>query len=209
MFCPNCGTYTDGTRCLRCGMELQGIVLPKTAAGERKTRYDTYRRFYPNKIEAIQALRIDTGMNAVEAKRIIDHLFGADVMPEKPVFPHSPGWKATGQTQPAHQPDFVEVDVAYYANRHYPSQKEAVRALCRLGVGEEDARIAIAEAFREIESSREQERREKMQKTAKTVGKGIGLAALFGGYGALHIVSKLTGQYMGSSKRHRSKRRKW
>ena len=40
----------------------------------------------------------------------------------------------------------------------------------------------------------------KAQKTVKAAGKAVGLAALFGGYGVLHVISGLVKPYMGQRK---------
>ena len=39
-------------------------------------QFEQYKRFYPDKWEAISALRCDTGLDFAEANRIINNLFG-------------------------------------------------------------------------------------------------------------------------------------
>ena len=198
MYCPNCGNYAESNFCPNCGTDLRIIAVARSTSKDCTNDYSAYLRFYPNKIEAIQALRIDTGMNAVEAMQIINGLFGADTRPTKPVFKHASEWKAVSTTSNAQHSDMVEVDVQYYANRYYPNKAEAIRALRQLGVGAVDAGNAIEEAFLEIEESRrrkEKERQQKMQNAAKVVGRGIGMAVFATGALGFHVVSNLTKTY--------------
>lgn len=174
--CPNCGKSADSHFCPDCGMDLRSPVIPASASGIHTKDYASYRRFYPNKIEAIQALRTDTGMGAVEAKNIIDKLFGADVMPQKPEFRHPTRWNAVSSAANDRDPDFIEVDVAYYANQYYPDKAQAIGALLRLGVGGADARRAMDDAFQEIQNSKEADRQKKAQAAVKAMGKGAGFA---------------------------------
>ena len=46
--------------------------------GERKeaSAYEAYKRYYPDKWEAISVLRRDTGMAFTEANQVINALFG-------------------------------------------------------------------------------------------------------------------------------------
>ena len=79
MFCPNCGNYADSNFCPNCGCDLRNIVIkPQTACVPRRqgNNYSSYMQYYPDKLEAIRRLRIDTGMGIAEADRIIDQLFG-------------------------------------------------------------------------------------------------------------------------------------
>ena len=176
-------------------------MAKKSITAENNTNdYASYLRFYPNKIEAIQALRVDTGLNAMEAKKIIDRLFGADVMPTTPTFKRSSQLKAASSSGCDWHAETIEVDVGYYAQKYYPNKSEAIHALRQLGVGDADARNAIENAFLEIQKKKHQkdiQRKKKDQKAVKTVGKTAGLTALFGGYGVFWIVSRLVKPYMG------------
>lgn len=183
MYCPNCGSRADMNFCMYCGTDMRNIVISRPVRKPDTNKYEAYRRFYPDKIRAIQALRIDTGMGPVEAKRVIDDLFStADTA----------AWGVNSA-------DTVEVDVRSLAKRHYPSKGNAIRALCSEGVNEREARIAIEEAFLEIGEEKrraEEERQKKLQKAVKTVGKGVGLAALTTGYIGLSTIAKLTKPYV-------------
>lgn len=198
MYCPNCGNYAESNFCPNCGADLRNIVFARSTPKAKKDDYSAYLRFYPNKIEAIQALRIDTGLNAVDAMQIIDRLFGTDTMPTKPVFKHSSEWKAVATTNNVQHRDMTEVDVQYYANRHYPNKSEAIRALCQLGMRPVDASNAIEEAFIEIKESKrhkELERRQKAQNVVKVLGRGVGMAAFATGVVGFRVISGLTKKY--------------
>ena len=152
-YCPDCGRRVDSNFCPDCGADLRKTVIPQPDTDD----YSSYLRFYPYEIEAIQALRIDTGLNAVEAKKIIDRLFDAKVFP-------------MGSA----------------------SQQTGMRAV--------DAGNAIGDTFRENEAQKEKESQETLRSATKAVGKGIGLAALFSGFGLFRIVSGLVKPYMGRRK---------
>ena len=167
MYCPVCGTKVQSNFCPNCGEDLRNRSVPKAGGA-----YADYLRFYPDKLAAIRALRIDTGMSLFEANSIVERLFG-----------HEP-------------PDHVaEVDVDDYARTYYPNKAAAIHALQRQEISEADATAAIEEAFRRIRQEKEEERRVKAGKAAKTVGKGVGLTALFLGWGALRIISGLVKPY--------------
>ena len=157
--------------------------MPQKNYSDSTRDYGAYLRFYPDKMEAIQALRIDTGLNAVEAQKIIDALFSTG--------------KRSAAAAARRFEDTAEVDVAHYANRYYPSKPDAIRALRQLGVPEADAVNAIEEAFREIKTDREANRRKNTRQAAKKAGKGLGLAAFFCGYGFFYTISRLVKPYMG------------
>ena len=199
MYCPNCGNYAESNFCPNCGVDLRNIVISKSISKADTDDYNAYLRFYPNKIEAIQALRIDTGMNAVEAKQIIDKLFGSDAMPSKPIFKHSSEWKVASAANNVHHKDMIEVDVPHYANRYYPDKAKAISALIQLGVGGVDARKAMDDAFLEITNSKKQAKANNRQKTAqkavKTAGKGVGIAAFTAGALGFRVISNLTKMY--------------
>lgn len=148
-FCPDCGRPVASNFCPDCGCDLRKIPVSKPAAMGITEDYAQYLRFYPNKLEAIRALRVDTGMSLAEAYETINVLFGVDTRPEKPVFKQDTEWK--------------KVSAA------------------------ENRRKSYAEA----------ERQKKARNTAKTIGKGVGLAAFFGGYGIFRILSGLVKPYMG------------
>ena len=77
MFCPKCGTSAETNYCPNCGCDLRNIAKSlNSKAKESTNKYDVYMRYYPDKLAAIRALRIDTGMGFVEANRIINDLFG-------------------------------------------------------------------------------------------------------------------------------------
>lgn len=199
-YCPNCGSFADSNFCPNCGADLRKTTGPMSATGANTNDYSSYFRFYPNKIKAIQALRIDTGLNAAEAKKIIDQLFGANVFPKEPTFAHSSKWKKASLPSQSQYPGTIEVDTSYYANKFYPRKTEAIRALQQLGVGPVDAHNAIEDAFREIEEQTKKVRQDKVSNAAKAIGKGIGLAALFSGYGIFRIITGLVKPYMGKRK---------
>ena len=183
MYCPNCGKRADMDLCMNCGTDMRNIVIFRPDRKSVANKYEAYRRFYPDKIRAIQALRIDTGMDLVEAKRVIDDLFGTS---------DTAAWGMKSA-------DTVKVDVRSVAKRHYPYKGNAIRALCSEGMNEREARIAIEEAFSKIGEEKrraEEERQKKVQKAVKTVGKGVGLAALTTGYIGLSTIAKLTKPYV-------------
>lgn len=198
MFCPICGNYANSNFCPNCGADLRNVNIPKHPAKESTDDYASYLRFYPNKIEAIQALRIDTGMNAVDAKRIIDKIFGTSTMPTTPKFTHSPAWKVASPPEHDLHANIIEVDVQYYADKYYPNKSEAIRALRQLGVGAADASNAIDEAFAKIKGNnrrKEMERHEKAQNAVRVVGKGAATAVAATGILGFKTISKLTRMY--------------
>ncbi len=77
MFCPRCGTNAENNFCPNCGCDLRNIARSlNSKSKDSKNKYDVYMRYYPDKLAAIRALRIDTGMGLAEANRIINDLFG-------------------------------------------------------------------------------------------------------------------------------------
>lgn len=199
-YCPNCGKLASSNFCPNCGSDLRNRNTLKPTSEINASDYNSYLRFYPNKVEAIQALRIDTGMGIVEAKGIVDTLFGANIMPEKPVFKHSTEWKVVSPTQNSQHKESIEVDVLYYARKYYPSKANAIQALQQLGVHAVDAGNAIEDAFLEIEGQKEKIRKEKVNNAIRAIGRGLGLTVLFSGCGIFRIVSGLVKPYMGKRK---------
>lgn len=62
------------------------------------------------------------------------------------------------------------------------------------------ALVPIAPTHSSFPEKKEVVRQAKAQKAVKKVGKGVGLAAFFGGYGILHLVSEIVKPYMGKRK---------
>ena len=74
MICPYCDSVItevpNSGVCPRCGGLMSSIV-------EKRTKLeDYYHRYKPNRRKAIKALCEDTGMGVVEAKKMIDQVFG-------------------------------------------------------------------------------------------------------------------------------------
>lgn len=97
MFCPNCGNNcADANFCSNCGIKLCHTVEADRTQGNKPStpmnipNLDTYyQRFYPNKIDAISALRIDTGMGFREAYKCIDFVFAQHHKETEDVCQHS------------------------------------------------------------------------------------------------------------------------
>lgn len=170
MYCPNCSKRADYNFCPHCGYDMRSILASKAEEKRSaKKNYDAYMRYYPDKMQAIQALRVDTGMGAAEAIAIIDQLFGPD--------PNA----------------FSEEELLFYARQHYPDKAKAIQALRReTGIGAVDAQEAMDRAFQKLEGKSSN----RSAQAAKAVGKGVGLAALGAGFTGLSIIAKLTKRYM-------------
>ena len=196
MFCPNCGKKTNSNFCPDCGYDLRNITVSKPVSGSKSNPYTAYLRFYPNKMEAIRVLRIETGMNLAEAKKVIDGLFGTEIQPALTKIKNNSSPATTHQNSKTS--NLIEVDVAYYANKYYPDKAKAVTALLQLGVSPVDARNAIDDAFLELDgytNARKAEQQKKVRNIAKAAGKGIGMTAFAAGAIGLRVVSKLVKPY--------------
>ena len=73
MYCPDCGTYTDTNFCPNCGKDLRKYRKKPASAKTQPADYSKYLRYYPDTLEAVRRLRIDTGMSSYEAMEIIAH----------------------------------------------------------------------------------------------------------------------------------------
>lgn len=73
MICPYCDSLLKETpesgTCPNCGGSL------RVDENNPMTLEDYYYRYKPNRVRAIKALRRDTGMGLVEAKKAIDGVF--------------------------------------------------------------------------------------------------------------------------------------
>jgi len=63
------------TRCEKCNTEFEGTVCPNC---EKQAQYEAYKRYYPDKMAAMSALRRETGLGFSEANHIINQLFGTN-----------------------------------------------------------------------------------------------------------------------------------
>lgn len=71
MFCSNCGKDCgEAKACPDCGAELTEEKVKK-----EKDLNHYYHTYKPDRVQAIMALRVDTGMSAVDAKKSIDFIF--------------------------------------------------------------------------------------------------------------------------------------
>ena len=79
IYYSDCGTYGDSNFCPNCGKDLRNVIIrkaPIVASVPKSNEYSAYMQYYPDKLEAIRSLRIDTGMSLADAKRMGDFLFG-------------------------------------------------------------------------------------------------------------------------------------
>lgn len=76
MYCPDCGTYANTNFCPNCGKDLRKYRKKPASAKAQPADYSKYLRYYPDTLEAVRRLRIDTGMSSYEAMEIIERLFG-------------------------------------------------------------------------------------------------------------------------------------
>ena len=91
MYCPDCGTYTDTNFCPNCGKDLRKYRKKPASAKTQPADYFKYLRYYPDTLEAVRRLRIDTGMSSYEAMEIIERLFGkVSDRDENPPYPKGP-----------------------------------------------------------------------------------------------------------------------
>lgn len=80
MFCSNCGRDCgDVEICKQCSRQASPLLQQKentvtTHTGPRDLMY-YFEQYQPNRPAAIKALRKDTNMSLIEAKRLIDQLF--------------------------------------------------------------------------------------------------------------------------------------
>jgi hypothetical protein len=82
MFCPNCGQDCGTAKfCSECGQDLRKWPQkPKTDPQNEQKALDLeqyYQKYKPDRLQAIMALRIDTGMRAHEAQKIVEAVFDA------------------------------------------------------------------------------------------------------------------------------------
>ncbi len=78
MICPYCDSLVrdvpDNRCCPNCGGPL-GAYCKKMERSKDPDLESYYRRYRPDRIRAIMALRIDTGMDPMSAKTMIDFIF--------------------------------------------------------------------------------------------------------------------------------------
>lgn len=82
MNCPYCDSRVspvpDNRVCPHCGGPLAAYCDAMEEKHSKKESPDLeryYRRYQPDRVRAIMALRIDTGMDPVSAKTMIDFIF--------------------------------------------------------------------------------------------------------------------------------------
>ena len=81
MNCPYCDSRVrqvpDNRCCPNCGGPLAAYCNEekKTDRPDEPDLESYYRRYRPDRIRAIMALRIDTGMDPMSAKTMIDYIF--------------------------------------------------------------------------------------------------------------------------------------
>ena len=95
--------------------------------------------------------------------------------------------------------EYVEVDVNYYANKFYPDKDKAINAIVQNGVSKIDAKIAMDNAFEEIETKRKSiklDRQERLQNAAASIGGGLAVASVGAGIAGLRLAANITKRYM-------------
>lgn len=80
MFCPNCGNNCgDANFCSNCGQDLRRIVtsnpFPTDNSCKSPDMDEYYRRYKDNRMEAVAALQVETGMSSIEAVNMINYAF--------------------------------------------------------------------------------------------------------------------------------------
>lgn len=82
MNCPYCdsriGVMPDNRSCPHCGAPLAAFCDTAEESSRKKDDLDLegyYLKYRPDRIRAIMALRINTGMDPVSAKTMIDFIF--------------------------------------------------------------------------------------------------------------------------------------
>ncbi len=207
MYCPDCGNYVDSNFCPNCGCDLRNVPSVRSIGERKKKDYSVYRQLYPNKLEAIKALRKDEGFSLAEAKQILDDLFASDGVADEDSVKYFPkDYKAT-QCQYDDSIKITKADAFYYADKYYPDKAKALAELLRLGIGGIESRKAIDEAFREIEKARRNKvapyhpkenvtkNQQKAQRAASVIGKGFGMTVFAAGALGFRILSNLTKMY--------------
>ena len=92
MFCPNCGQDCGSAKfCSECGQDLRKWSQKPKAHQQNEQRgldlEQYYQKYKPDRLQAIMALRIDTGMRAYEAQKLVDAVF--DEQENKVHTPHT------------------------------------------------------------------------------------------------------------------------
>ena len=88
MICPYCDSLIrnlpDNRTCPQCGAPLGSYIREKQLSApvvnvqneQKEQNLELYyQKYKPDRLQAIMALRIDTGMSAAEAKNAIDLIF--------------------------------------------------------------------------------------------------------------------------------------
>ena len=77
MPCPHCGGLRlNGNHCAFCGVQLLLNSFASDASFEKNTNIEEYfDKYKTSRVKAIKALRKDTGMDLIHAKKMIDQLF--------------------------------------------------------------------------------------------------------------------------------------